>query len=515
MVPSRCFTPLALAHHTIGGWWTIIGSRMDLLEVNNFGAIDADADDLLRECFQDHPAYLQALRFERFLVLGRKGSGKTAIFKRFLTEREPDLLAYGHSFDDYPWQHHDLQAQTGVPEERRYFHSWKYLILVGLAKLLLNQDRSQPWSQQALDSGAALEDFVVDSYGSRDPDLRQLFSPDKELRFKGALRLPFIELSGERLRVRELPVHVQDVNRAIQEHVVAVLNPAKRYYVCFDQLDLGFTTTQPEYVQRLIGLILAARDLFLGAHDSGKQLNVIVFLRDDIYQDLQFEDKNKITENFATYVQWSESGGDLTLKRLMESRFTTVIGPSGDPVSWEDVFDETKEMPSRQKKYRHICDRTFLRPRDMIRFCNEVLAVYKAQGGAADGKFDNTAVHAARDGYSEYLLNELDDEIAKHAPHYKEYLEVIKELGALQFSADSFRSAWERRKSLADLDASDGLNELFEFSVVGYLKPGGRGGGSEYVWRYLDPRARFNPSADTYRVHPGFKEALDLTRTST
>lgn len=96
---------------------------MDLASVKDFGAIDADADALLRECFQNHPAYLAARSMERFLILGRKGSGKTAIFKKFVTEREPEMFAYGHSFDDYPWQHHDLQAQTGVPEERRYVHS--------------------------------------------------------------------------------------------------------------------------------------------------------------------------------------------------------------------------------------------------------------------------------------------------------------------------------------------------------------------------------------------------------
>ena len=43
-----------------------------------------------------------------------------------------------------------------------------------------------------------------------------------------------------------------------------------------------------------------------------------------------------------------------------------------------------------------------------------------------------------------------------------------------------------------------------------YLKLGGRGGGSEYVWRYLDPRARFDEKAETFWVHAGFKEALDL-----
>ncbi|MFF9756333.1 P-loop ATPase, Sll1717 family [Streptomyces sp. NPDC014344] len=487
----------------------------NIADVDNFGAIDADADELLRECFQDHPAYLAAKQNKKFLILGRKGSGKTAIFKRILTEHYPREFSYGHSFDDYPWHHHDLQAQTGVPEERRYFHSWKYLTLMGLAKLLLNSDQSQPWSDESFDSVQALEDFVVDSYGSRDPDVRQLFSPEKELRFKGTFKFPFVDISGERVRVKELPPHIQEVNRAIQEHILRALNPANSYYICFDQLDLGFVKSDPAYSQRLIGLILAARDLFLAARDRGKKLNVVVFLRDDIYQDLQFEDKNKITENFSELVQWHESIGGLTLKRLMESRFSRVLGESADEtISWERVFDETREMPSRQTKYKHICDRTFLRPRDIIKFCNEVLEQYKQPIFAAGEQFDNQAVHEARSGYSDYLLNELDDEIAKHVPQYKEYLEVVKELGSLQFALEDFRSTWERRASLADVDPVFALGQLFEFSVVGYLKPGGRGGGSEYVWRYRDPRARFNASSEVFRVHPGFKEALDLVRQS-
>ncbi|MEV7183364.1 hypothetical protein [Kitasatospora sp. NPDC093102] len=484
---------------------------LSLSEVENFGAIDADADELLRECFQDHPAYLAAKRNKKFLILGRKGSGKTAIFKRFLTEHDSNEFSYGHSFEDYPWQHHDLQAQTGVPEERRYFHSWKYLILIGLAKILLNQDQSQPWSEDSMKSLQALEDFVVDSYGSRDPDVRQLFSPDKELRLKGTLKIPFFDVSGERIRVRELAPHIQEVNRAIQEHVLRSLNPENSYFICFDQLDLGFTKSDQAYGQRLIGLILAARDLFIAGRERGKRLNIVVFLRDDIYQDLQFEDKNKITENFSELVEWSETGSGLTLKRLMESRFNAVLEVEEDaPISWGDVFDETREMPSRQTKYRHICDRTFLRPRDMIKFCNEVLKQYKS--ALFGEQFDNEAVHEARSGYSDYLLNELDDEIAKHVPQYKEYLEVVKEIGSTQFSLSEFQEAFARRSNLSEVDAASALGQLFEFSVVGYLKPGGRGGGSEYVWRYRDPRARFNATSEVFRVHAGFKEALDLTR---
>jgi len=58
-----------------------------LSDVASFGAIDADFDDLLDTCFQDHEAYASALAHERFLVVGRKGAGKTAIFKKIIRTR--------------------------------------------------------------------------------------------------------------------------------------------------------------------------------------------------------------------------------------------------------------------------------------------------------------------------------------------------------------------------------------------------------------------------------------------
>lgn len=487
---------------------------MDLNAIESFGGIAADEDELLRDCFQDHPAYVAARSRSKFLVIGRKGSGKTAIYQKLLLERGHNFFSIGHTFDDYPWHHHDLQAQVGVPEERRYVHSWKYLILLTLSKILLNQDQSQPWSEEAFEALAQLESFVVDSYGSRDPDVSQLFSPEKELRFKGGFKLPFVALEGERVRVRELPAHVQEVNAEVQSRVIAVLNPTNEYFVCFDQLDLGFSTSDPKYAERVIGLILAARDLARAASQAGAQLAVVIFLRDDIYRVLQFEDKNKITERYVATVEWNTGrDSEFTLKRLMERRFGRVLKGDGEIVSWDAVFDETKEMPSRQTKYAHICDRTFLRPRDIIKFCNEVLDSHRRGDGG--GHFVNADLIEARREYSDYLLRELDDEIAKHIPNYKAYLDVLQSIGREIFTREQFRDAWSRRPQLANDDPEKALQDLFDFSVIGYLKTGGGGGGSKYAWRYLDPRphrAILPADAETLRVHPGFKEALDLIK---
>ena len=41
----------------------------------------------------------------------------------------------------------------------------------------------------------------------------------------------------------------------------------------------------------------------------------------DIYDNLHFEDKNKITENFLSMIEWDTPKTEKTLKTLMEKRF--------------------------------------------------------------------------------------------------------------------------------------------------------------------------------------------------
>lgn len=62
--------------------------------IDSFGAIDADNDEILLECFEDHEAFLDLISFKKFLVIGRKGTGKTAIFKKILTNRSSDFFFF-------------------------------------------------------------------------------------------------------------------------------------------------------------------------------------------------------------------------------------------------------------------------------------------------------------------------------------------------------------------------------------------------------------------------------------
>jgi hypothetical protein len=483
----------------------------NLANIYGFGGIDADTDELLEECFEDHVAFQDAVSGNRFLIIGRKGSGKTAIFRKILRSQAATIFAFGHTFRDYPWHHHDKQKRNGVPDQECFIHSWKYLILMGLAKILVNMDHSQPWNEAAADNLSRIESFIIDTYGSKDPDIHQLFQPMTVLKLNASFSAFGLAAAPKHVPITDLPAIAPEVNKAIAEKIIQSLNPDNRYYVLFDELDMGFDPRDSNYALRLIGLILAARDINLAGKDSARQLNVIVFLRDDIYETLMFEDKNKLTESALARIAWDSTGVPHTLKQLMERRIGKVLALPSEG-AWSIAFDETKEMRGSQTKYQHMIDRTMLRPRDMIKFSNTVLSKHKANETRGE-KFSNEEIAGARKEYSDYLLHELQDEIFKHIEGHERYFDLLRELEALKFDMAEFEAACTKRADLmqAGVTSKDILAELFEFSVIGFYQPGGGGyGGSEYVFRHKSPQARFNPNADSYRVHLGLQETLGL-----
>jgi hypothetical protein len=495
-----------------------------LTDVANFGGTDADNDDILLQAFEDHEAFVDVLSLKKHMIVGKKGSGKTAIFKKIITTKEPSFFSYGHTFTDYPWNFHTRQAIIGIPDFDKYTHSWKYLILLSAAKIALNQDQSLPCDRDSMDDMIRIESFIVDTYGSRDPDLSQVFSPARHLKLK-----PYFELNWNLLRagvspesvpVEDLPTIVQEVNAAVTRHLLRTLNPDHKYFIAFDQLDLGFDVNSAEYANRLIGLLLASRDINLAAKEAGKALFVVIFLRDDIYDILHFEDKNKMTENFVSIIEWDTPRTSKTLKALMEKRFAIVLGERPDErILWDAVFNEDREMPSHQTKYEHIVDRTYLRPRDIIKFSNCVLSRFKqriAAGGADQehvNKIDNADVHNARTEYSEYFLSEIDDEVHRHLPAYDRYLDVLRALGKWQFDRQEFDRAYAANQPDPQVNAASALEKLYELSLLGYYRAGGRGfGGSEYLFKYRERRTRFDPTSTRFRIHPGLIEVMGLKR---
>ncbi|MBC3515896.1 hypothetical protein H8K20_05740 [Neobittarella massiliensis] len=405
------------------------------LKTNAFGNIDALQDILLEECFEEHQAYKDLISFSRFLAIGKKGSGKTAICKKILElpKTNPWSMSAGYNLNDYPWHHHHLQASIGVPENEKYIQSWMYLLLIASARLM-NIDQELPYDSDSSRAQKLLERFLIDTYGTKDPDITNLFTPRKKVRLTSIKAgFPGLEVTiPSVIAMDKLPTVIQDVNKTLLRQVLLCAHPMHKYYICFDELDIGFEA-KDEYYCQIIGLLKAARKFNIAAAEQGKQIEICVFLRDDIYDVLKFEDKRKFTSNCVARVEWDTNRTKNTLKEMMEKRFRTVLADGDELVRWEDVFEDSS-INGRYSKYNYITEMTCLRPRDIIDFCNLILEAYqeRAQNGV-NNQFENVDIVAARAMYSTNLLYEFDDEVHKHIPRYEDFLEVIKKVGKSKF----------------------------------------------------------------------------------
>lgn len=478
-----------------------------------FGNIDALQDELLHTCFEQHEAYTNMLNFSKFLAVGKKGSGKTAIFRMILDSKQYDTFTEGYNLNDYPWHYHNLQARIGVPDSEKYIQSWLYLQLISISKILINVDQAIPFDEASAVSVDVLRDFIVDSYGSTKPELANIFSPLKKLKLtslsvSGSFGGLEIGPSVEVIEMKDLPTIVQDINKTLLQAVLKSLHPDHKYYICFDELDIGFEPNE-DYFNQIIGLLRAARILNLAAAEANKQISICIFLRDDIYDILRFEDKRKFTTNCVTRIEWDTDRTDNTLQSLMNKRFSTLLSDGDEHVDWNNVFD-AKSINGKSTKYNYITDMTCLRPRDIIDYCNLILEFYKKRAGkGVNNYFENVDIVAARSVYSRNLLEEFDDEVHKHLPNYELYLDVIKKLGKNKFYFSEFEEIYKKYIDPTDFDAETCLINLYKFSIVGNYIIGGTRGGSQKTFKYKDARNQLDFDLPII-VHPGLVPTLGI-----
>ena len=99
-----------------------------LARFDTFGDVAAE-DDAVLDYFLSTNAVQRVEKGDAFLVLGRKGTGKTAIV-RYLTEGTSNELTKALNLRGYPWNVHASRIDHGASDIEAYVSSWRYLIAV-------------------------------------------------------------------------------------------------------------------------------------------------------------------------------------------------------------------------------------------------------------------------------------------------------------------------------------------------------------------------------------------------
>jgi hypothetical protein len=491
--------------------------------MKGFGEISAEDDANLKRYFVRTPAFEAILSGERQVVVGRKGAGKTALYLA-LIERAKSMpaSAAGLKFQDYPWKlHYQYETTTGDHYER-YVHSWKFLAYIEIFKALLadpNRSSFTKTEQEALD---AVEQFIKKNWGTVAFDYKKMF-PSGGFNvdaLKVAPQAAGFGLGGVDItRKGGLGETIIRLNEWLWSNLqVAGLASSTPVYVLFDELDSGFDATAKEYPDRVIGLLIAVRVLAREFRAIELPFRPVAFLRSDIFDTLHFGDKNKLADNNVVHLRWNDSlvYQDSSLKELIDHRIKEELQLPEGSNYWSAAFDG-QVMRGTQHKFAHIASRGYLRPRDVIKFCNCALKEAKLRikaDATAEHRIINSDLRKSRRAYSQYLLKELDDEIAPSYPTWQQELELLRRIGFEKFS---FAQASEAYKQVAaevglTLKLEQALEMFYRYSIIGVERTGrtGEGSGYYYHFRYMDESIRLEPGARSYMVHRGLKQALEL-----
>jgi hypothetical protein len=480
-----------------------------------FGAPAAERDiaEGLGEYFVESPAFERVRDGRKKIVLGNRGTGKSAIFQ-VLAERERSAGAVVLELapEDYSYEMLSsvLSAESdgAWAKHGAYAAAWKYLILVLVMKGISEATSKQKKGTDAKEIRRFLRDNFADQQETK---LDSLISYLKRM-------------EGFKIGKVEASVKTRELQRLYKLEELTPLLPClanllkqRRVLVFVDELDRGWDASE-DAKAFVAGLFQACAKL----NDLSDGLRVYVSLRQELYDSIPavYEDAQKYRD-LIEEINWDEA----SLLKLMANRIRfslPSIAPADDESCWAAVFLEILEY-RQTRSFNYMVDRTLYRPREMIEFATRATEVAQDRG---PGGFpvDYSALNEAENRYSQERTKDIAAEYRFQYPGLSSVFEGFRgepysfdrswledrclEIVVGDTSIDSTAKKWAQVMGPDDLIEVLWRVGFLQAQAVGGIKARRRSGS-----QYVGPHQLANLSLHNisrFQVHPMFRSNLGM-----
>lgn len=488
---------------------------MDIIDVKNWlpeFQVSAETDSELQQYFFTIPEVRQLVDSKLWLVLGRKGTGKTAIYRYLETAGPSSLDGYfviSLNFKDYPWPIHKLYKESLSGELTAYQKSWRYLFFVkALSKLI---DIKVSSGEQLGKDLKWARGYIEKLYGSPDPTLLEVLL--SKIARVDKIKAPGANLGEVSFEVGEISFEDISEDKTLQtklrsnaytllnhfENVFKSNAQGYKFMIVLDQLDENWLTGEiEEYSKVLINLLNVCRNISTD-ESINKYIKVVPFLRSDIYNSLRFNDKNKLFQDSAIVISWDNE----SLNSMFFQRIKKYL-PADYPLELSrksDSLFEANFVRQGTPPFHFITRRSFFRPRDVIVYFNKIREVHRP---SRTGLYSTSDLYDAAIEASTSVYNEIIDEWSNQFPEIEKLLDVLQLIAIETFSYDDFSAKYKQAFPLStDVDMRKHLSFLFDNSIIGQKKQG--------RWEYICslPNLKMNIEKG-YRTHQSLKYRLQL-----
>jgi hypothetical protein len=326
----------------------------------NFGAPAAERDILqgLKDYFVESDAFRRVLQRQKFVILGNRGSGKSAIFKMVAErERKSGTVVIELSPEDYSYEMLSSvmkkEQEGSWAKQGAYAAAWKYMIYILIMKGLTN-------SGPRLKTGAAnkIYAYLRDNYqGYQENPIAVLISYLKRME---GVKIGTFEAS---LKTKELTrlYKLEDISDLLPS--IIELSGRHKVLVLIDELDRGWDASE-DAKAFVSGLFQAA----VSINEHTENIRVIISLRRELYDSIPslYEDAQKYRD-VMEILSWDEASLlELVAKRIRHN--LQELDEASNIGCWNAIFAEILDY-RQTRSFNYFIDRTLFRPREIIQFC--------------------------------------------------------------------------------------------------------------------------------------------------
>lgn len=458
-----------------------------------------------KDYFVEFPGFNNVLKGRKRFIVGRKGTGKTAILQkiRLQSNTDPTIFSVDVSLRDFPLNDFRSLGDRSLQDKSKYVAAWKFILLTELAGMILKDESIEqtPYTD-------ALQDFMTRNF----PNGILVTNTIERLRQnENKISLDVSILSGN-IKDSKSEEEVAQIhyNRAVKtlEDILQGIESTSTYYELIDELDEGYNSDNSNLNSVILALLRASDEVYHSFKSSCINFIPITALRSDIFDNLEDNDLNKL-DDYVLRLNWTtDEDSAWSLKQIAERRIAATLEKDTSPKKGCDYWSQVADNASTEKGlWQYLCILTFSRPRDIIKilkYCSEEVT---------SQKLTLTDVQRAEERYSDWFYREFRDEVQSFMPCWKGALNCISEIARgkerVSVLAERLKGNGEVAKWCSDnkKEPLDIIKILFNYSVIGCINESGR-----WIFKYKDDYFEYMASYPYYCVHYGFCRKLRINK---
>lgn len=474
------------------------------------GSPEAEAEALpnsqipLSLVYDDYSNLVAELQYEKFIILGRKGSGKSAFAEYIcsIASTEPNMFAkFIRKSETNLESIVQIGKDNGHKIEIENLYTW--LILTNVLKLFSeNQAVQDNKYYNDLNKFLSKNSGFIDIHESEIKEvieqkgmevhtefLKRFFSAKMDRKF---------DIKQEKASFYKLIPHLKEVLLNVLKSDLEVKNK-NSYVLFFDDLDIISDIKDEGTQNSLLSLLRVSKEInneFFAKNNLDSK--VVLLLRDDISKYLASlaSDSSKLFSSYSTRINWyqdeyhqNDDEVSLNIRKFINKRIEYAFNQKNISVNkvdpWKSLVEDpfAGSMDFRKSSFKYVLDHTFFRPRDLLLF------FYPLSKYSYKFPLNKHDINSLIGKYCAEVMKELKNELSCFYSQnqigmiFNAIIEINNTSKILQENNISYNECLNIiDKNCVGINASDLLEDMFNRGLIGNINSN-----SHFFFKYREP----------------------------